>query len=464
MNINRFDRNRSNEDQSILYLLTSFFILIASILSSYFLSPKEIQKNVEASNLFQNIFSFGFNQIRNIPPIFLFILFMGILVIIAVIRKSPDQILLYWLKANEKISGSRTKPILLSLIFGIICFIFSSHYSNRDLRYFRIYYPEYASSNTPFLMFDEMWESYLHHRFYIYSNGLFEWNVDLSMRIFACICAVFSIYLIYKIGKLLWASKPLLPFLLMISGGFMQILFGDMEQYPLVTVFVLLFVLTSLLFTKAKISLLIPSITFILAITSHFASIYLFPALLFLFIVEMQRRNYYSIIRSIISSLLLLSLCLLFFVNQGAFLQRLIDTSWGMGRGGSILSNFVTSFNLNYFLGQINLLFLIFPLIWTFIYLISHGNIFDLVKRDQGHFFLAIASFSGLLFFFIWKTGIGLYDDWNLFSIMILPVCILISSGLCQMNNFRFKREWMILAIAWSYISTYAWILNNHLL
>ncbi len=464
MKLGIIDRKRGHRDYSILYFSTSLLLLIASILSSYFISTGEIEKDNATNKLFQNIYSFGFNQIRNVPPIILLQLLIVILVIILLLRKSPDRLLIYWQKANEKISGSKVKPILFSLIFGIVCFVFSSRYANRDLRYFRIYYPEYSYSSTPFLMFDEMWESYLHHRFYIYTNDLFGWNVDLSMRVFACICAVVSIYLIFKIGKLLWPTQPLLPFLLMISGGFMQILFGDMEQYPLVTVSVFLFLFTSLLFINKKISLLIPSISFLLAITSHFASIYLFPAFLFLFIVEMQRRNYFSIIRSIISILLSFSLILLFFMNQGAFLQRLIDTSWGMGRGGSILSNFVASFNLKYFLGQINLLLLIFPLIWTFIYLLSSGLIYKLLKRDQGHFFLSIASLSGLIFFFVWKTGIGLYDDWNLFSIMLLPVCILISSGLCQMSNFRFKREWLILGIGWSYISTYAWILNNHFL
>lgn len=464
MKIKAIDRKRGHHDYSILYFSISLLLLIASILSSYFISPGEIETDSATKKLFQNIFSFGFNQIRNVPPIILLQLLIVILALVYLFRKSPDRLLFYWQKVNEKITGSKVKPILFSLIFGIVCFVFSSRYANRDLRYFRIYYPEYSYSSTPFLMFDEMWESYLHHRFYIYTNDLFGWDVDLSMRVFACICAVASIYLIFKIGELLWPTRPLLPFLLMITGGFMQILFGDMEQYPLVTVFVFLFLFSALLFINKKISLLIPSISFLLAITSHFASIYLFPALLFLFIVEMQRRNYYSIIRSIISLLLLFSLIILFFMNQGAFLQRLIDTSWGMGRGGSILSNFVTSFNLNYFLGQINLLLLIFPLIWTLIYLLKSGLIYKLLKRDQSYIFLAIASLSGLIFFFVWKTGIGLYDDWNLFSIMILPVCILISSGLCQLNNFRLKGEWMILAIGWSCISTYAWILNNHFL
>ena len=237
----------------------------------------------------------------------------------------------------------------------------------------------------------------------------------------------------------------------------MQLFFGDMEHYTITGMLTFLYLFSSYCFLKEKISLLVPSFVLILAMTFHMEVVFLIPSLIFLCIVQLNKREYLPILISILLFTGFLSWTILFFLCKGASLQRLFDTSWGLGRGGSILAN-VVKFDQNYFWGQINLLGLIFPPIWFLFPLIFAGGI----KNNIVNIFLIISSIGGILFFFFWQSGIGLYMDWNLFSSPLIPVIMLFAINFAR-QEFQYKKQFALIIFPFSYLMTYSWIIYNHL-
>ena len=136
----------------------------------------------------------------------------------------------------------------------------------------------------------------------------------------------------------------------------------------------------------------------------------------------------------------------------------MIDTSWGMGRGGSILANFVT-FQPEYFWGQINLLGLVFPLIWFLLPLFATGG----VKFSTENIFLSLAFSGGIIFFFLWTSSIGLYMDWNLFSAPLIPSAVLFAANFTK-QNFKYRSVIAPFIISLAVLLTYSWIFSNHFL
>ena len=97
-------------------------------------------------------------------------------------------------------------------------------------------------------------------------------------------------------------------------------------------------------------------------------------------------------------------------------LQRMVETSWGLGRGGSILRQLWAISPQNYFWGQINLIGLIFPPAFALLRAVIHAPPRALTI---GNIFLVIGAFFGVVFFFLWTSTIGLYMDWK--SVLAAP-------------------------------------------
>lgn len=149
---------------------------------------------------------------------------------------------------------------------------------------------------------------------------------------------------------------------------------------------------------------------------------------------------------------------ILFFLSRGASLQRLIDASWGLGRGGSVLANMV-KFSPHYLWGRINLLGLVFPPIWFMFPLIISGGI----RKNVFNGFLVISSICGLLFFFLWSSSIGLYMDWNLFALPLFPAILLFANNFTR-QDFPLKKQIVCIIFSVAYYMTYSWIISNHIL
>jgi hypothetical protein len=67
------------------------------------------------------------------------------------------------------------------------------------------------------------------------------------------------------------------------------------------------------------------------------------------------------------------------------------------------------------------------------------------------------------LFFITWRAQLGIYNDWNLFAIMGIPLAIFVWGNILaeEMADSRY----IVLALGMLFfMQTYLWVLYNHAL
>lgn len=452
-----FEFNRSQLHIPFSYFLFILIWMSIVIYASYFVPVLNDQNSDIFESPKQLYFRFGFNQLHMVNPLLIvvWIAFVFGLIFLSgkgqVLKTRMDKFY-----KNYHLPKRATR-ILITSICTLFFWLFRSNFENTDFLLFKQWFPGDVARGLIHVRFDEMWESYIHFELYKLFHSSFGFSMNESFQMISVISGSLFVYIALVLSDELNSEKPYMLFLVLLSGGFMQLFFGDMEYYTIAGMLTFLYLLTSIFFLKEKISLMIPSLVLILAMTFHMEVVFLFPSLIFLFIVQLDTRRYFPILISILLFTGFLSWTFLFFFSKGAFLQRLFDTSWGLGRGGNILANIV-EFTPDYFWGQINLLGLIFPPIWFLFPLIFTGGI----KKNIVNVFLIISSVGGLLLFFFWTSTIGLYMDWNLFSLPLVPVIMLFAYNFVR-QEFPYKKQIILLIFPFSYLMTYSWIISNHL-
>jgi hypothetical protein len=185
-------------------------------------------------------FLFGFDQLKHLPFRMVFVSYVLILLLIM----SAPQIE----KISWKIGSIEQRQVLIAIVLAIVSafifFLFRNEFINQDgenfIRKFILGIPDmgyYASH-------DEMWELYLHSRVWDYSNRLLGWSVAYSYQVISSIAGGMFIFLLIYFSKY-FKGKGICFSLGVVSGGFMQLFFGDVENYTLVSVFLFFYIFVS---------------------------------------------------------------------------------------------------------------------------------------------------------------------------------------------------------------------------
>jgi len=440
-----------------LLILTAAWIAVV-LYAGFCVTPPANPNQSHDLTASQMVLRFGFNQLHLTPPaLLLFWLLVSLGFIYLLARKESPVV--EWIKKIEQGIFSNGKiQALIGLISAGLFWILRSNYANKDfLLYKKDWYPEFLFYHSIHVRFDEMWESFLHMEAYRFLHASLGWSIETTFQLISCVCGVVFIFALLKLCPLLASRQPLIPFAALLSGGFMQLFFGDMEYYTISAVFIFLYVWAALLFIRGRVNLVLPAFLLMAGMVAHMAAIFLLPSLLYLFIMELEHRRYASLLAAGLAFVGLLSCSLLFFQSRGASLSRMVATSWGLGRGGSLLEN-IAKFTRVDFWGRVNLIGLIFPSAFV---LAPPLLCCRLPKKEHVRIFLWIAALSGLLFFAAWISTIGLYMDWNLFSLPLIPLAIYLSASLPDLVNAR-SRALIFFVLSLSCLMTYSWIFSNH--
>ena len=199
----------------------------------------------------------------------------------------------------------------------------------------------------------------------------------------------------------------------------MQIFFGDVENYTLTAVFILLYFCFSLACIRGKRHIALPSSILAVAMTFHLLAGFLLPSLIFLYWLELKKRRYREMWSGIASFVLIVGLTLLFFHFNHLPIRDLFWQSHAFGHGGHIFRMFARP-SVYYYLKIINLLFLLVPALILIVPLL----LFGLIKWDNFNIYLAIACVFMMGYIFIWEARLGVYNDWNMFANVSIPFSI----------------------------------------
>ena len=346
---------------------------------------------------------------------------------------------------------------VIALAGAVIFFLLRNNFLNQDALLFPSKFERYLNAYGSFATHDEMWEFFIHSKLWAFTNAHLGWDVFLTYQVISSIAGGFFLFILIKFAQTIAANKEL-PFLaIMLCGGYMQLFFGDVENYTLTAVFVLLYFYVAFLYVEHKVPLLIPSLTLTVALTFHLLTGFLLPSLLWLYILELKKRNWKPILLAFGASVALFLLTLLFFHFNHLPIQSLYTSSNASLSGGHLDWHIVIP-SVRYYQLIVRLLLLLVP----FILFLPLLLLFNHIKWNNYTIFLSIAVIFMLLFTFEWKALLGVLQDWNLFANSAIPISILIAYNYVHNANFKGKYRVLMLCLLLFGTSSYLWIILNH--
>ena len=106
---------------------------------------------------------------------------------------------------------------------GIAFFILRSWFINPDGALFPMKFMVDVPARGFHATHDEMWELYIHSKFWLYANDHFGWSVVLSYQVLSCAAGVVFVFLLLTWCRRLLPQHWPLAFLACVSGGYMQL-------------------------------------------------------------------------------------------------------------------------------------------------------------------------------------------------------------------------------------------------
>lgn len=304
---------------------------------------------------------------------------------------------------------------------------------------------------------DEMWELYVHSKFWRYANDQFGWSVTVSYQVLSCAAGAVFVYLLLTWCRRVVPRHWLLAFLACVSGGYMQLFFGDVENYTLMTTLVMGYFLASVGAIDGKTPVIYPAILLALALTFHLEAGFLLPSLGYLLLVATQRGRWSQVVAALTGFVLVVAGTFLFFHLQGLPIGDLVAHSQAFGDSGPFRRMLATP-SVDYYGEVANLAFLLVPSWVILIALVAWRRI----PPDAVNVHLATACAGVTVLVIGWKAQLGVYNDWNLFAMAAVPVSLLVWRNVFRATGAG-RVPWPIVAMITVFFAhSYSWVIGNH--
>ena len=303
---------------------------------------------------------------------------------------------------------------------------------------------------------DEILELYVHSRFWHHTSRAFGWTVEYSYQFLSALAGgVFLVLLLAFSWALLGPKRWVLPVLGIGSAGFMQLFFGDVENYTLVTVLMLVYFFAGYLYLEGRVGLVVPSAVLAVAICFHLLAAFALFSLGYLYLVALRLRQWVSVASAAVTLVAIPVAVVVYFHFHGLPLET-IRTTNAFGQAGGY-QRFATP-SVAYY-GQItSLVILLFPPVVCVPLLVAYRRI----SVTPFNVFMVLAAGVYLGYVYTWRAGLGVYNDWNLYAPAALPLAILFWYNFARAQAMVNKAGIGAALIVTSAVHSYAWIIRNH--
>ena len=305
---------------------------------------------------------------------------------------------------------------------------------------------------------DEMLEFYLHTKMWSFMNRHFGWSVVDCYQVSSSVAGGLFVYWLMSFCRIARPGASWIMFWLCLSGGFVQLFFGDVENYTLVTAVLMAYFLASLKFLRAEGSLVAPAATLALAMAFHLLAGFLLPSLAYLVVVSWSRRERRPILASGFAFFGILAGVVAYLHFDCLHISKLWYNSHAFAHGGHFGERWVKP-SWEYHRQILNLSLFLFPC-WILVPPTLRTRNWT-TGGLQGFLLVASASMSILLLF--WNAMLGAYNDWNLFAPVGLPISLLCWYGLTAPETMARRLNGLKAFGCMFGIHTAAWVLSNHL-
>lgn len=394
--------------------------------------------------------SFGIHAIGNVPPGSLPVI-AGVVVALAAAAVALD------VRGATRWVASYPVAITAGVMAGGIMFAWRSEFLNPDALMFAPKFESAVPVSGAFITHDEMFEFLVHSRVWDYTHRWWGWSVEYSDQVISSLAGIAFVVLAFRLAARIASAAPGLFLFGLVSGAYMQLFFGDVENYTLTAVVVTAYLLAAARFLRGDAALWEPAVALGAAMSFHLLAGWLLPSLAYLGYSSWRRtRDYGPLIRSacLAGGVVVVAVAVVHF--YGAPIWS-IGASHA-GRALRLQGMFVSEWSTAYYVEHANLVMLLIPAILVMPALAWWRRLWP----DETGTFLAIAAGSLLVFQLIWKAQIGVYNDWNLFAIGALVLGVLLWRSVALSAISAPHR---ILAASLAVVAalhSYAWIAANH--
>lgn len=397
---------------------------------------------------------FGVNQLNPIPPSLTLLLFVafwltGVLYLSKKFSLSPlrEFIDRWWILIALFSAGYS------SLFF----YLFNNNFINQDGLALLEKIPRDVELLGAHLTHDEMLELFLHSRFWFYTHRLYGWSVEHSYRVLSSLGGAFFIFLLFMFAKISTPSSKFTFMGLMLCGGYIQLFFGDVENYTLVSVLILLYLCLSFLYTNAQIPLWVVGFTLSIALAFHMLAGCLIPSFLYLLFLEWKKSEWRGFVSGSLGLVIPLFMFVAYFHQNSLPIENLLYRShvFGVLRSSA---HYLNPFQGSDYLLLINLLLLLLPTI----VLLPPLIFFHRIGSDPYTRFLLFASCTMVASVLFWRLQLGVYEDWNLVAPILIPLSTLIAFCYAHIPEGVHKRNIFIVFYLTALLHTSIWLVSNH--
>ncbi len=307
------------------------------------------------------------------------------------------------------------------------------------------------------LSHDELLELFLHSKVWEYTHRWWGWSVVFSYQVVSCTAAVVFIYVLLRLARRLAPDRTWLFLAGVLSGAYMQLFFGDVENYTVTAALVAVYILAACRFLAREVPLWVPAFALAMAICFHLEAGWLLPSALYLAIVSRARTGD---VREAATGFAVgggtIALIFVVFHFYGLPLWRFFSTYAGHAlRGDGV---FAIGMPASYYADQLRLLLWLCPAVALLVPLaISFRSSSDEVTQ-----FLAVGAGSMLVFHAVWRALNGVFDDWNLYAIGAMFLAIFIWRYAAAAASTVGMRMAAASLAAVGSLHTYTWIIANH--
>jgi hypothetical protein len=439
--------------EQVVYIGLAAFLALSQILGLALHAGAADYLRLPATSLLRYLF--GFDQLGHLGVALALCWYALLAVLLVAFHRNKAA----WLESAREIGRFMTSP-LGSLAWALVSmglfFLLRNEFVNQDGRAFAARFLADVPTKGAHITHDEMWELYIHSKFWLWTTMRYGWSVIQSYQFLSAIAGGVFVFLLIRTCALVLPGNPLVLFLGIASGGFMQLFFGDVENYTMTAALILLYLLLALLHLKGRLPLVAPSAALAVAITFHLLAGFLLPSLAYLVWGQVRRDGWRSVGLGLSVFAGIIIATLVFFAFHNLPITDFFTKSHAFGHGGHILLMLARPSPL-YYWQHLNLMALLFPGFILLFPLLA----FKRIPWDPTNIFLAIATLFLLALQLTWKAQLGVYYDWNLFAAGAIPFSLLVWRNVLANVSFPLKAETVAVVIALAGAHTLAWIISN---
>jgi hypothetical protein len=308
------------------------------------------------------------------------------------------------------------------------------------------------------LTHDELLELFLHSRVWHYTHEWWGWSVVVAYQVVSCTAGALFIYALVRLARRLAPAAPWLFVAGVLAGGYMQLFFGDVENYTVTAAIVAFYTLAALRFLAGEVPLWVPAATLAVAAGFHLESAWLWPSAVYLAVVSYRRRRSDASEALVAAALAcaILAATFVYFQFHGLPLMRFFSSH--AGHALRMNGVFAIGMPLRYYGEQLELLLLLCPAVVMVVPLVAWRRF----GGDEITVFLGLSALSMLLLQAIWRSQIGVLDDWNLYSIGGMLTSLFVWRAIAGAAGTRAMRVTAAVCAAVGWLHSYAWIVMNH--